>query len=122
MFRQKTKVEHIMQFDEIRVVLHNILVQPENLGKYLSAEQICATMKKDYAKVWKELCACYPTTESDATYASFNYKYTPQAFVEKALVYYSSNNGIPGLEQSEINVLPCKLEHERHSSLVWRLS
>ena len=106
-----------MQFDDIRITLLQILSRQEVAGEFLSAKQICKILKADYKQVWNQLEACYPESN---TY--FNSKYTVETFVANTLKYYATNNGIPGLEQSEVTVTDISKHKSAITTLVWRLS
>ncbi len=89
-----------MQYDEIRLTLQKVLSFPENLEEYLTTEQICNLIKLHYPSVWQEINNSFPNSKE---YPMPITQYTASNFVAKALVYYSRNNGIPGLEPKEVN-------------------
>ncbi len=108
-----------MQYDEIRLTLQKVLSLPENLDKYLTTEQICDSIKSNFPIIWQELNRSFPNI---AEYTQILNLYTPSNFVARALKYYSSNNGIPGLEQNELEIANTNnTEKTTKTITVWRL-
>ncbi|MBR4329806.1 MAG: hypothetical protein IKP71_08120 [Candidatus Riflebacteria bacterium] len=90
-----------MQYDDIRTTLLQILSFPKNKDKYLTIDQICSGIKSHFPSVWQEINSSFPNITE---YPQILNQYTPSNFVANALKYYSSNNGIPGLEQDELDI------------------
>jgi hypothetical protein len=107
-----------MQYDEIRLTLQKVLSLPENLDKYLTAEQICDLIKLHYPSIWQEINNSFPNSKE---YPMPITQYTASNFVAKALAYYSRNNGIPGLESKEANIDNSSNSNTTNTTTLWRL-
>lgn len=111
-----------MQYDEIRLTLLQVFSLRENEGRFLTSEQVCGDIKEKFPRIWKEIMCSFPEKDPDHLFPHLESKYSPVSFIEGALKYYAMNNGIPGLEQREINITnidyPAKT---RQGMTVWRL-
>ena len=108
-----------MQYDEIRLTLQKVLSFPENIEKYLTTEQICNLIKLHYPSIWQEINNSFPNSKE---YPMPITQHTASNFVAKALVYYSRNNGIPGLEQNELDITNINNKDKTTNAIVvWRL-
>ena len=110
-----------MQYDEVRLTLLQIFCLQENAGKFLTAEQICGVIKESFPRIWEEITSAFPEVDPGHLYPHLESKYTPVRFIENALKYYAMNNGIPGLEQGEINITNIGEGREKKTIVVWRL-
>lgn len=105
-----------MQFDELRIVLIDILKSPNNFGKYMSLKEICSEIEEKYKSVWNKISNNRNSIKSSSGII-YNYStYNVNSFVESCLKYYSLNNGIPNLEQNEISSID-----SRKKIIVWRI-
>lgn len=111
-----------MQYDEVRLTLLQIFCLQENAGKFLTTEQICEVIKESFPRIWEEITSAFPEADPNHLYPHLESKYTPIRFIENALKYYAMNNGIPGLEQREINITNISEEREKKAIIVWRLA
>ena len=108
-----------MQYDNIRLTLLKILSFPKNQEKYLTIEQICDSIKFYFPNVWQEINSSFPNLSD---YPQIINQYTPSNFVVNALKYYSKNNGIPGLEQDELDIANINnTDKSPNTTTVWRL-
>ena len=112
-----------MQFDDIRITLYKILSLPENLGKYITCEQICKSLEKEYPAEWNKICEAYSVLKYGTYDCNFFSPYDPKRFVESALRYYSMNNGIPGLETQKIYSFEKKFNQSKDDNKIflWKL-
>ena len=110
-----------MQYDDIRIELHEVLSLPENHGKYKTCTEICEALETYFPLVWQRICDTY----SSACYGNYcGYSFSPynaERFVESTLRYYSTNNGIPGLEMRETALTDLNNRKSEHKILSWRV-
>ncbi len=111
-----------MQYDEIRLTLLQVFSLRENEGRFLTAEQVCGDIKEKFPRIWEEITCSFPENNLNQLYPQLESKYTPVRFIEGALKYYAMNNGIPGLEQGEINITNINDPAKTSKGMtVWRL-
>lgn len=110
-----------MQYNDIRIELYEVLNLPENQGKYKTCTEICEALKTYFPLVWQRICDTY----SSACYGNYcvdSYSpYNAERYVENTLRYYSTNNGIPGLEMRETALTDLNNRKSERKILSWRV-
>lgn len=110
-----------MQYDDIRIELYEVLNLPVNQGKYKTCTEICEALETCFPAVWRRICDAYSTV-SYGNYSGCCFSpYNAEKFVESTLRYYSTNNGIPGLEIRETTLTDLNNKNYGRKILSWRI-
>ena len=112
-------IEH-MQYDDIRTELYKVLILPENRGEYKTCTQICEALENNFPQTWRRICDAYSSACGTYGVGGFS-PYNAERFVESALKYYSTNNGIPGLEMHETTFTDINNKNSERKTLSWHV-
>ena len=108
-----------MQYDDIRIELYEVLSLPENYGKYKTCTEICEALETYFPLVWQRICDTYSSV-CYGNYCGYSYSpYNAERYVENTLKYYSTNNGIPGLEMRETTLTDLNNRKSERKILSW---